>query len=91
LAALPLPEHGWTFRVPGDVQFSTRLTQLDFYDPADDTLQDMRLKGGFLFYKLPHKDGEKANVGSPLAKHSSSMRKMGRSRALETKRRMRWT
>ncbi|OJA17615.1 hypothetical protein AZE42_01199 [Rhizopogon vesiculosus] len=61
-------EHGWTFRVPGDVQFSTRLTQLDFYDPVDDTLQDMRLKGGFLFYKLPHKDGEKANVGSPLAK-----------------------
>lgn len=61
-------EHGWTFRVPGDVEFSTRLTRLDFYDPADDTLQDMRLKGGFFFYKLPHKDGEKANVGSPLAK-----------------------
>ncbi|KAG0693387.1 DNA polymerase family A-domain-containing protein [Suillus ampliporus] len=61
-------EHGWTFRVPGDVDFPTRLNQLDFYDPTDDTLQDMRLKGGFVFYKLPHKDGEKANVGSPLAK-----------------------
>ena len=61
-------EHGWTFRVPGDVEFPTRLTRLDFYDPADDALQDMRLKGGFIFYKLPHKDGEKANVGNPLAK-----------------------
>ncbi|KAG1748455.1 DNA polymerase family A-domain-containing protein [Suillus paluster] len=61
-------EHGWTFRVPGDVDFPTRLNQIDFYEPTDDTLQDMRLKGGFIFYKLPHKDGEKANVGSPLAK-----------------------
>ncbi|KAG2055926.1 hypothetical protein BDR06DRAFT_953305, partial [Suillus hirtellus] len=61
-------EHGWTFRVSGDADFPTRFSQLDFYDPADDALQDMRLKGGFVFYKLPHKDGEKANVGSPLGK-----------------------
>jgi DNA polymerase gamma 1 len=27
-----------------------------------DILQDMRLKGGFVFDKLPHKDEEKANV-----------------------------
>lgn len=61
-------EHGWTFRVSGDADFPTRFSQLDFYNPADDTLQDMRLKQGFIFYKLPHKDGEKANVGSPLGK-----------------------
>ncbi|KAG1862190.1 DNA polymerase family A-domain-containing protein [Suillus subluteus] len=53
-------EHGWTFRVPGDADFPTRFSQLDFYDSTDDTLQDMRLKGGFT--------GEKANVGSPLGK-----------------------
>ncbi|KAG1763684.1 DNA polymerase family A-domain-containing protein [Suillus occidentalis] len=61
-------EHGWTFRVPGDADFPTRFSQLDFHNPADDILQDMRLKQGFVFYKLPHKDGEKANVGSPLGK-----------------------
>ncbi|KAG2067134.1 hypothetical protein BDR04DRAFT_1159428 [Suillus decipiens] len=61
-------EYGWTFRVPRDAYFPTRFSQLDFYDPTDDTLQDMHLKRGFVFYKLPHKDGEKANVGSPLGK-----------------------
>ncbi|KAI6040200.1 hypothetical protein EDC04DRAFT_2677935 [Pisolithus marmoratus] len=49
-------EHGWTFRVRKDAQFSTRLLPLDFFD--------RRLH----FFKLPHKDGDKANVGSPLGK-----------------------
>lgn len=60
-------EHGWTFRVRKDAQFSTRLSSLDFYDNADQALMDMAQED-YLFYKLPHKDGEKANVGSPLGK-----------------------
>jgi DNA polymerase gamma 1 len=61
-------EHGWTFRVPSTAEFSTRLTPVQFYDPADEKLQASRLHDGFVFYKLPHKDGEAANVGNPLAK-----------------------
>lgn len=61
-------EYGWTFRVPPKVDFKTRQSPLTFYDPADEKLQAMKLHDGFEFYKLPHKDGEKANVGSPLAK-----------------------
>ncbi|KAG6829851.1 hypothetical protein H0H92_003294 [Tricholoma furcatifolium] len=58
-------EHGWTFRVPTDVKFNTRSKPLTFYDPVDDALNS---QNGFVFYKLPHKDGETANVGSPLSK-----------------------
>lgn len=61
-------EHGWMFRVPANAGFNTRSAALDFYDPADDHLAEASLRGGFVFYKLPHKDGDKANVGSPLAK-----------------------
>ncbi|KAG5732740.1 hypothetical protein E4T56_gene16724 [Termitomyces sp. T112] len=61
-------EHGWAFRVPADVNFQTRQVPLAFYDPADDALNELATSGRFSFYKLPHKDGEKANVGSPLSK-----------------------
>ena len=61
-------EHGWTFRVDPGADFQTRATPLTFYDAADDTLQECVLRDGYVFYKLPHKDGEKANVGSPLSK-----------------------
>ncbi|KAJ6621300.1 DNA polymerase family A-domain-containing protein [Mycena sp. CBHHK59/15] len=61
-------EHGWTFRVPASAPFTTRSTPLSFYDPADDALAEATLRGGYIFYKLPHKDGEQANVGSPLGK-----------------------
>ncbi|KAG6850420.1 hypothetical protein H0H93_013645 [Arthromyces matolae] len=61
-------EHGWTFRVPSAAEFTTRLSPLTFFDPADDVLHVLSTQGGFRFYKLPHKDGEKANVGSPLSK-----------------------
>ncbi|KAI0659928.1 gamma DNA-directed DNA polymerase [Cubamyces menziesii] len=61
-------EHGWTFRVPNSADFQTRATPLKFEDPADANLQNMSSQEGFTFYKLPHKDGEKANVGSPLGK-----------------------
>ena len=61
-------EHGWTFRVPSNASFSTRATPLTFHDPVDNSLAESSLHGGYVFYKLPHKDGEKANVGSPLSK-----------------------
>ncbi|KAI0667216.1 gamma DNA-directed DNA polymerase [Trametes maxima] len=59
-------EHGWTFRVPNDADFQTRATALTFNDAADAVLHSM--VESFTFYKVPHKDGEKANVGSPLGK-----------------------
>ncbi|OJT07668.1 DNA polymerase gamma, mitochondrial [Trametes pubescens] len=61
-------EHGWTFRVPKNADFQTRATPLVLADDADADLQRMIAQDGFTFYKLPHKDGEKANVGSPLGK-----------------------
>ncbi len=39
-------------------------TPLNFHYPADEALQAL----GFMFYKLPPKDGVVANVGSPLTK-----------------------
>ena len=61
-------EHGWTYRVTPGTAYTTRLTPLDFHHPSDEGLQAMALHEGFIFYKLPHKDGEAANVGNPLAK-----------------------
>jgi len=61
-------EHGWIFRVPSGTPFAARSNPLSFYDSADDALAELALRGGYNFYKLPHKDGEKANVGSPLSK-----------------------
>ncbi|KAF8168359.1 gamma DNA-directed DNA polymerase [Crassisporium funariophilum] len=61
-------EHGWTFRVPSDAGFKTRFASVDFYDPADNILAESALSGGYVYYKLPHKDGDKANVGNPLGK-----------------------
>ncbi|KAF8347323.1 DNA polymerase family A-domain-containing protein [Amanita rubescens] len=58
-----------TRRVPSSVsETSKHGSPLTFSNPADSTLADLVLHHGFAFYKLPHKDGEKANVGSPLAK-----------------------
>ena len=74
-------EHGWTFRVPVDGEFTSRTKALTFKKEEDAELAAVnkeqppasRTGGGspissFYFYKLPHKDGEKANVGNPLAK-----------------------
>ncbi|EIM89192.1 uncharacterized protein STEHIDRAFT_154872 [Stereum hirsutum FP-91666 SS1] len=75
-------EHGWTYRIspspsstPSDDSGSisppppkSRQTPLSFHDPSDETLMQMSLQGGFTFHKVPHKDGESANVGSPLGK-----------------------
>ncbi|KAG2357822.1 hypothetical protein BDR07DRAFT_1379855 [Suillus spraguei] len=63
------PKWYWELAKPKkDMPLGTLDVTLDFYDPMDDTLQNMRLKGCFVFHNLPHKDGEKANVGSPLGK-----------------------
>ena len=61
-------EHGWTYRVSPGTAYKTRQKSLSFHHPADEVLQAQALHEGFTFYKLPHKDGESANVGSPLAK-----------------------
>lgn len=61
-------EHGWTYRVSPGTVYTTRQSPLDFHHPADEALQALALREGFVFYKLPHKDGDEANVGSPLAK-----------------------
>ena len=74
-------EHGWTFRVPADEEFVSRTKPLTFEKEEDaqltavneEQLNASKTQGGpttpsFFFYKLPHKDGEKANVGNPLAK-----------------------
>ncbi|KAH9487178.1 DNA polymerase gamma, mitochondrial [Psilocybe cubensis] len=61
-------EHGWTFRVPGADGFKTRYAPMSFYAPEDEALQQAALTKGYLFYKLPHKDGDAANVANPLGK-----------------------
>ncbi|KDQ57901.1 hypothetical protein JAAARDRAFT_69260 [Jaapia argillacea MUCL 33604] len=59
-------EHGWTFRVPRSEKFTTHASTLEFFHADDEPLSTMC--DDHVFYKLPHKDGEKANVGSPLGK-----------------------
>ncbi|KAF8328759.1 hypothetical protein F5887DRAFT_1186091 [Amanita rubescens] len=62
-------KHGCIYRVPSSVsETSKHGSSLTFSNPADLTLADLVLHHGFAFHKLPHKDGEKANVGSPLGK-----------------------
>ncbi|KAG8728939.1 DNA-directed DNA polymerase gamma mip1 [Ceratobasidium sp. 428] len=63
-------QHGWTYRVPKAKLDTVGTTSqaLVFHDDSDAKLQDMAESGRFVFYKLPHKDGEHANVGSPMGK-----------------------
>ena len=62
-------EHGWIYRTTTSASSSaSHGTPLTFSNPADSALADLCLHHGFSFHKLPHKDGEKANVGSPLGK-----------------------
>ena len=65
-------EHGWIYRVASSIHTTDSSasygTPLTFSNPADSALADLCLHHGFSFHKLPHKDGEKANVGSPLGK-----------------------
>ena len=71
-------EHGWIFRVPANEEFTSRTKPLVFEKEEDAELAAVNKEqnpspksqeaSSFYFYKLPHKDGEKANVGNPLAK-----------------------
>jgi DNA polymerase gamma 1 len=74
-------EHGWTFRVPANEKFDNRTEALTFEKEEDAQLAAVNeeqspspkergnpTEPSFRFYKLPHKDGEKANVGTPLAR-----------------------
>ena len=72
-------EHGWIFRVPANCEFTSRTKPLVFRQEEDAELaavnrqqlpspKSQETSATFYFYKLPHKDGEKANVGNPLAK-----------------------
>lgn len=66
-------DHGWTFRVARealhDGTYKTRQKELSFKHADDQTLREAsEYEGQFAFFKLPHKDGEDANVGSPLGK-----------------------
>lgn len=74
-------EHGWIFRVPAKEEFRSRSKPLAFEKEEDAELaavneqqlpasrsQETSAIPSFYFYKLPHKDGETANVGNPLAK-----------------------
>ncbi|KAF8656404.1 hypothetical protein AX16_002549 [Volvariella volvacea WC 439] len=74
-------EHGWIYRVSSSTPSSgsdaasknpqarqPHTKPLKFHDRADDMLAESCLRDGYRFYKLPHKDGEEANVGSPLGK-----------------------
>ncbi|CUA77609.1 DNA polymerase gamma 1 [Rhizoctonia solani] len=62
--------HGWMYRVPeqdlGNI--STTSKPLEFPDEADEKLKTMCQDQQFHFFKLPHKDGDRANVGSPIGK-----------------------
>ncbi|KAF8707391.1 DNA polymerase A domain, partial [Rhizoctonia solani] len=62
--------HGWTYRVPKQdlEKISTTSKPLEFIDETDSKLKKMCEDEHFSFFKLPHKDGDQANVGSPMAK-----------------------
>jgi DNA polymerase gamma 1 len=63
-------QHGWTFRVDGDsmTNLGIRHSPLVFDDLADVALKGGVAEHNYSFFKLPHKDGDEANVGSPLSK-----------------------
>ena len=61
-------QHGWLFRVSPDSEFITRQHPLEFAHQDDCQLKEQSIDHKYKFYKLPHKDGEEANVGNPLAK-----------------------
>ncbi|CAE6457037.1 unnamed protein product, partial [Rhizoctonia solani] len=62
--------HGWMYRVPKQdlEKISTKSKPLEFFDEADARLKNMCGDEQFYFFKLPHKDGDQANVGSPMSK-----------------------
>ncbi|CAG8462272.1 5146_t:CDS:1 [Paraglomus occultum] len=64
--------YGWMFRVPSeDTGFSTKAKKLVFKTSPDDEDYEERYATDTEghYYKIPHKDGDNARCGSPLAKH----------------------
>lgn len=63
-------QHGWTFRVDKRSlkTLNVRQPPLSFDKEADAALQADMTERQYTFFKLPHKDGDDANVGSPLSK-----------------------
>ncbi|ORX72349.1 hypothetical protein DL89DRAFT_282428 [Linderina pennispora] len=71
--------HGWTFRVPQDHYDAAtsgpasihQHAALEFpVDPENENYEPIPAtdNGKFVYFKVPHKDGESANCGNPLAK-----------------------
>ncbi|KAG0026140.1 DNA-directed DNA polymerase gamma mip1 [Podila clonocystis] len=61
--------HGWTFRVPmSDSTFTTKAHPLEFPMANEAGFQENFEPNYYRYYRLPHKFGEGANVGNPLAK-----------------------
>ncbi|KAF9969502.1 DNA-directed DNA polymerase gamma mip1 [Actinomortierella ambigua] len=62
-------DYGWMFRVPrSDTSFQTKAKELSFPKPGEAGYLEHLDTTDYQFFRLPHKDGEEANVGSPLSK-----------------------
>ncbi|KAH7034098.1 DNA polymerase family A-domain-containing protein [Linnemannia elongata] len=60
--------HGWTFRVPKEDAYTTKLAELTFPAEGEAGFQVGVNITDYRYYRLPHKFGEGINVGNPLAK-----------------------
>ncbi|KAF9355053.1 DNA-directed DNA polymerase gamma mip1 [Mortierella sp. NVP85] len=62
-------QYGWTFRVPkDDPVFETKVQPLTFRAENEAGYQATIDPKNYHYYRIPHKSGEGANVGNPLAK-----------------------
>ncbi len=59
-------EHGWVFRALPDNQVTETMAVFSKHKEGVDAAIAMDENG--VYYKLPHPDGDKANVGNPLSK-----------------------
>ncbi|KAF9926062.1 DNA-directed DNA polymerase gamma mip1 [Linnemannia zychae] len=60
--------YGWTFRVPQENEYTTKVAQLTFPAEGEAGYQESFSSKDFRYYRLPHKSGEGVNVGNPLSK-----------------------
>lgn len=60
-------KHGWIYRVPNEQVKSLNIMTkpCTFDDPSEEAFS---LDEDATYFRVPHKDGEKANVGNPLSK-----------------------
>lgn len=62
-------QYGWTFRVPkDDPDYETKAQPLTFLTENEAGYQATIDPEKYHYYRIPHKSGEGANVGNPLAK-----------------------